>query len=303
MNHYIRIDEHPNGANPQVWQITDKVACRIGVANPQSSPGCYFKADAGETIWDNIRKNTPWFEPAGVNPFQKCLLEPGQFYLRMARPYDQHPGEAPGRNPGVQAEYNVLAMALSQLRALTTQLENICQTVHPMDKTFGAFGHDIRNLLILASTEAETHWRGVLVANGIVKKIYSTNEYVLLRSAMRLDEYAVTFPSFPWLDPIKPFEGWDAAAPTTSLKWYDAYNAVKHNRENEFERASLTHAFEAVAACAILIAAQFGRHQGPKGRTMAESFFHFSSLPNWPITEVYIYPYGTEKWRAVPFKF
>jgi hypothetical protein len=38
---------------------------------------------------------------------------------------------------------------------------------------------------------------------------------------------------------------------TQELKWYDAFNAVKQNREAEFERATLGHAIDAVSACAI----------------------------------------------------
>jgi hypothetical protein len=67
---------------------------------------------------------------------------------------------------------------------------------------------------------------------------------VNLKAAMRLDEYGVEFPSYPRLPPISPFAGWGSSdKPTQALAWYDAYNAVKHNREAEFERATLGHAF------------------------------------------------------------
>jgi hypothetical protein len=73
------------------------------------------------------------------------------------------------------------------------------------------------------------------------------NEYVVLRDAMKLDEYAITFPAYPWLEAIVPFKGWGSTTkPSRDLPWYDAYNAVKHNREKEFERATLQHAFSAV---------------------------------------------------------
>ena len=46
--------------------------------------------------------------------------------------------------------------------------------------------------------------------------------------------------------------------PTTDLSWYADYNAVKHNREEEFERANLLCAFQALSAVAVMLVAQFG---------------------------------------------
>ena len=80
--------------------------------------------------------------------------------------------------------------------------------------------------------------------------------------------------------------------PAQELKWYDAYNAVKHNREGEFGRAMLRHAFDAVTACAIMMGAQFGLPVGIGQRSELQAFFHFWGAPDWPPSEVYIYPYG-----------
>lgn len=305
MGYYIRTFTSLNQENSQVWKIENDVAVRIGVTNAELSPGCCFRAEPGETIWEAIRRQTPWFEPDGKCPFHQTVLEPGLFYPRMARPIDQHPAESPGWSPGAREETNVIAIALGQLAVLARQLDLICQTVHPTERTFDTFGHDIRNFLILACTEVENHWRGVLVANHVKKDSYSTRDYVKLRAAMRLDEYAVAFPSYPWLAPIKPFENWSDTSPTQTLRWYDAYNGVKHNRENEFERATLRHAFEAATACAIMVAAQFGVHLDTWRRSELQSFFQFSGLPRWPLADLYIYPYSENSagWSLVPFNF
>lgn len=303
MNYYLRTVP---GSPMQVWNIDDTVAVRVGVTNPEQGAGTYFKAEPGETIWEAIRRQTPWFEPDGQNPFQKTVLGPGEFYPRMARPIDQHPTDGLGWNPSAQSHADIIAIARGQLAALTRQLDRICQTVHPTEKTFSTFGHDIRNLLILACTEVETHWRGVLVANGQIKDRYDTRDYVVLRDAMKLDEYAVVFPNYPWLAALKPYERWGRTGkPTQDLNWYDAYNAVKHNREAEFERATLGHAFEAVTACVIMMAAQFGLPQGLGQGTELRSFFQLSAVPAWPLSEVYILPYGRETgdWSPVPFCF
>lgn len=306
MGYYIRCLDTPSGSSAQIWKIDDDIAIRVGISNAEQSPGGFFKVEPGETIWAALKRQTPWFGPNGESPFHELVLQPGEYYPRMARPIDQHPSEAPGWSPGARDEVNVIAIARGQLTALTRQLDRICQTVQPTEQTFSAFGHDIRNLLILACTEVESHWRGVLVANGITKDRFTTFDYVALRQAMRLDEYAVSFPYYPWLAAMTPYEGWGSTGrPTQDLGWYDAYNAVKHDRENAFDQATLRHAFEAVTACAIMMVAQFGTREGLGQRSELQSSFHLSTVPAWPLSEVYIYPYGEQKedWRPVSFRF
>jgi len=80
---------------------------------------------------------------------------------------------------------------------------------------------------------------------------------------------------------------------------------VKHNREAEFERATLGHAFAAVTACAIMMAAQFGLTAGLGQRSELDAFFNIAAIPAWPLGEVYMYPYGEGRgeWAAVPYPF
>jgi hypothetical protein len=304
MSYYLRIGQ--DGGPLGVWKIDSDAAIRLGVSNAKGGLGTYFEAIPGETIWATIRKLTPWFEPDGRNPFHRINLRPGEYYPRMARPIDQHPDEAPGWSPWVRRETNVVAVARGQLTTLTRQLDRICQTVQPSPQNFAAFGHDIRNLLILACSEIEAHWRGVLTANGMIKDRYSTQDYVVLRRAMKLDEYSVTFPNYPWLEDIAPFRGWGRGGrPTQELAWYAAYNAVKHNRETEFEKATLFCVFEALSACVVMMAAQFGLSDGLGQRSELRASYQFSALPNWPPSGIYIYPYGEQAhdWAPVFFDF
>ena len=313
MTYYLRVvPEHPL----QVWKFEGDQAFVAGVSNPETYPGGYFKADPGETICAALRRQASfWFVPDGQNPFHKMDLEPGQFYPRMARPTNDEPESRPGLYPGAHAEANVIATARGQLTALTRQLESICRTVHPVDKTFGTFGHDIRNLLVLACTEVENHCRGILLANsGSVEegRHLNMNDYVVLRDAMKLDEYAIAFPAYPWLEAIAPFKGWGSTAkPSRDLPWYDAYNAVKHNREREFERATLQNAFSAVAACVIITIAQFGLESVLVQASELASFFQLTNCPRWSLSNIYVYPLGhipnlsytPAEWSAVPFSF
>jgi hypothetical protein len=291
MSYYVREVHGDNGVTTQAWEITEMEAVRLGVTNARQGPGCYYIAHPGEDIFDAIRRQTPWFAPNGENPFHRITLEPGEYYPRIARPTDSFLNESPGHNPAAQAQSEYIAIAVSQLTALTEQLRHICQTVHPVGNNLNAFGHDIRNLLILGCTEVETHWRGVLEANGMQLGRYSTKDYYKLRNAMRLNEYEVSFFHFPWLNAVSPFRSWDAIKPTESLVWYDAYNAVKHNREKEFSRATLQNLFESISACAIMMIAQFGLYVDGWRNSEPAKFFQFRALPKWEPKDVYMSPY------------
>ena len=101
--------------------------------------------------------------------------------------------------------------------------------MHPVQENFDAFSHEIRNLLILAATEVEAHWKGVLA---------------------------------------------------------DAYQAVKHDRENQFQRATLLNAIQAVCGCAVMLFAQFGQ-SGFHYRAEINSFFEVKEAPVWHPSETY----------------
>ncbi len=222
---------------------------------------------------------------------EPMTLPPGRYYARMARPSDQNPTQAPGSLPNAYRHQDTIIASLNQVRSLVSMLDSIFQAVHPTQANMAAFGGTIRNLLILASTECEAQWRGVLVANNIVPQRPSTTDYVKLAPAMRLREYGVSLRHFPWLPPSQPFGGWDGKAPTKSLPWYDDYNAAKHDREGAFSRASLQSAINAVSAVWIMIAAQFG-HSAVREFDDLERYFELSGVPRWPYVEVYTPPYA-----------
>jgi hypothetical protein len=303
---YLRILD---GFPPQVWWIDDAEAHRVGIGDPKRGLGTFFKAEPGKTIRDAIYRDTSgFFGPNGEWPFHKTILGPGEFYPCISRPIDQHPHDGVEWNRSAQIEPDIVAIARGQLSALTRQLGRICQMVHPQAKALDTFGHDIRNLLILACTEVETHWRGVFLANGAAQPgdRLTTGDYVKLNSAMKLDQYAVAFPNYPWLSPFKPFDGWGSTGrPTQELAWYDAYNAAKHDRESAFERTTLGRVFDAISACVIMIVAQFGLPASLGKSAELRSFFQLVAVPGWSPSEVYIYPYEspTGEWTAVKFRF
>jgi len=153
-----------------------------------------------------------------------------------------------------KSEFGICARSLI---ILLQKLSDIFDYVEPTGDGLKAFGHKSRELLILACTEVENHWVHYLKAAGVVKDRYSTNDYVTLKSALHLSEYKVIRDRLN-LAAYFPFSTWNATQPTRSLDWYDAYNKVKHDRNENFSMATVETCINSVAACSVLFAARFG---------------------------------------------
>lgn len=259
----------------ELWHVEDRRATR-------TYDGYALTALDGEDIWGCLRRSTPWFED-GAMPFRTLRCAPGSYYPRIARPtWGTWPNAT--IHPANAENAERIAQICVQIASLASSLQTICRTVEPKDDNLHAYGHDIRNLLILACTEVEASWRGVLLANG--HKAKTTEDYVRLITPLRLREYSAYFPTFPGLGDFRPFQDWDASKSTQSLTWYDAYNAVKHDRESNFQRASLLFAFEAVSACAILLAAQFGAAAWSEFMP-TPPYVQIRTAPSWEIEDLY----------------
>jgi hypothetical protein len=138
-------------------------------------------------------------------------------------------------------------------------VESLFRYVEPAKENLSAFGHKIREVLILTCMEVESAWRSVLEANSTKRKFsYTTRDYSSLLEPMRLKEWSVALKDYPDLGLFSPFYSWDQSRATKSLPWYDAYNAVKHHREERFKLANLGNLIDAAAALHIMQSAQFG---------------------------------------------
>ena len=209
-------------------------------------------------------------------------VAPGTYHPRIYRPYISRPDLPNEARDQPIMPMDELMIQAQQVSTLALRLTDICRTVHPAGTNLQSFGQEIRSLIILCATEVEAMWKGVLRSNGVEKERTTTNDYVKLKTAMRLDEYAVRFLHYPWLPPFSPFNGWSSVpSPTDSLPWYADYHAIKHDREAEFHRATLQRAFECVAACATMLAAQ-GDHE------LLEAGLAVSR-PMWPVAEKYVW--------------
>ena len=248
---------------------------------------------------------------------QRCEIDALKYYPRMARPqlgFDSYIN-MPGLGPLFKMEENAqrplphdavaMSASLNQLTILVRNLEDIFRSVEPSLANLQVYGHLIRNTLLLAAMEFENECKGVLRANGYVpgsnNARWTTVDFVKVLAPLRLREYAVDLAFYPAIPRRNPFHNWNAQAPTQSLSWYDAYNAVKHDREHEFHRATLEAAIDAVTACAIMLAAQYRLIWNWKDQV--GGFFNFVESPNWLPTQRYVFRRGFGRWNAVSFDF
>lgn len=175
--------------------------------------------------------------------------------------------------------------------SLFEEINVLFRSVEPNPSNDAAFGHKVRELLILACTEVEANWRGVYESNkSNSKKPDGTRDYVKLKPLLRLDDWVVRLKNHPDYPPLKPFEGWsDAEGMTTkSLPWYHSYNAVKHDREKEFYQASLGSLIMAMAAIHILQVSQWGPELYHRFHGNQYSIFETVKTPEYEAHEQYI---------------
>lgn len=134
--------------------------------------------------------------------------------------------------------------------------------IGPADRNLCCYGHRLRALIILASTEFENQCRHILSANHISPKgnDYISKDFVKLNIPAHLTDYEVKFKPYADLYSFRPFDHWNENQPTKSLKWYDKYNRVKHDRGNDFVDASLETSLNAIASNIILYAIRFGSY-------------------------------------------
>lgn len=300
-DHYVQLDQ--DGSRVGTWEFTDTECYRLD-SHPRQGGIYHYTAENQEALWALLGEKNAWFREGQGATFHRLDLRAGKYHPRMARP------ELPGRDhdniwyPGEAADRATIAKARGQLAVLARTLEQVCQTVHPEGANLDVYGHDIRNLLILACTEVEAHWRGVLTANGLTLHRPTTTDYVKLARPMRLREYAVSIGAFPWIEPITPFGAWGTSGkPTQELAWYDAYNDTKHDRDGQFPRATLRNAMEAVCANVVMAVAQYGLERALGDGSMLIANYTLVATPDWKPADLYTPPYDAPNWTSEPFGF
>ncbi len=227
---------------------------------------------------------------------------PGTYYKRIWRPQNPNPPCPP---PPVDREK--LVNSLVALKVLVERLEELFETIEPCQDNLLVYGHKIREIILLACMEVESSWSAVLNENNYKTKgkFFTTKDYFKLKDPMFLDGYELKLSLYPQYPMFAPFENWSEKDPTGSLAWYNSYNKIKHDRENNLKLATLENAITSVGAAFVMIGAQFGFRWGtpfyPQHLTNSTFGLITVKLKNYE-SQYYIPPQSRE-WTSIDYQF
>jgi hypothetical protein len=165
------------------------------------------------------------------------------------------------RNYANNAEHYVRALILIQ-----NDLQSIFEYVEPSDECRTAYSYRMHALFMRACVELEANFKAILEENTFTPpagRSLNIKDYRKVDATHHLSSYEVMLPIWNGAPLIlRPFEPWKPARGVPdlgglSLPWYQAYNASKHDRQDEFKKANLENLITAVAGLLVLISSQF----------------------------------------------
>ena len=187
------------------------------------------------------------------------------------------------RDYAKNAEHYVRAFILIQ-----NDLQSIFEYVEPSDQCRMAYSYRIHALLMRTCVELEANFKAILEENTFTppaKRSLGIRDYRKVDATHHLSSYEVMLPI--WNDRpliLNPFEPWKPARGLpdrggSSLPWYQAYNASKHDRQDEFKKANLENLITAVAGLLVLISSQFSGEDFTAGpRLFAASGYDYHPM-------------------------
>jgi hypothetical protein len=180
--------------------------------------------------------------------------------------------------PGPQAGYSGWAYIIDRDYAknaehyvrpfilIQNDLQSIFEYLEPSDECRTAYSYRIHALLMRTCIEVEANFKAILEENTFtppLRRSLNMTDYRKVDATHHLSSYEVMLPIWNGAPPIlKPFEPWRSARGLqnpggVTLSWYQAYNASKHDRQDEFKKANLENLLMAVAGLTVLISSQF----------------------------------------------
>jgi hypothetical protein len=145
---------------------------------------------------------------------------------------------------------------------LQKDLEKLFDYIEPADVNLNTFSFRIHELLIRVCIEVEANLKAILTENGYQNTNakrqvldFTMKDYCKINNSHLLSEYCIKIPNWHGTQKIVyPFHAWGNGK---SLAWYNAYNAVKHDRFKQFEQASFKNLIDAMSGLVVLLSSQF----------------------------------------------
>lgn len=135
--------------------------------------------------------------------------------------------------------------------------EELFVYIEPTDVNKRVYSHRVYELFLRTCTEIEANCKGILEANGYRKSgNFDMSDYKKLEQATLLSSYKVKYSNWSPVYSCKPFEPW---ANNKAIKWYQDYNAVKHDRYDNFSLANMENLMQAICGLLCILHVQFGK--------------------------------------------
>jgi hypothetical protein len=231
----------------------------------------------------------------------RCELGPAEYYPRIWRGPDSPPPREVYLLEWTETS-NAANALFAQMREIFRFVEPRGPHVSGHPGNLSTYGHEIRQLLVLACIEVESAWKAILRASDASRFSgrLSTSDYLKVCAPLRLDEWEIAVPLCPHVAPFRPFEGWQGSAPTQSLDWYNAFANVRNDRESSFHEATLLRMIQAMGAVFVMMCAQFGAWWLPEARSSHSTpmfmqtvgfqrhAFLITQQPAWSHGELYV---------------
>ena len=135
--------------------------------------------------------------------------------------------------------------------------------IEPADQNLDCYSYRIHELHTRTCIEVEAHCKAILSENGYTNpnktlEWWNVADYRKLNPTHRLSSYEIRMPLWHGTkNTRKPFEAWITQG--TLLPWYQAYNAAKHDRHNNFPRSNFESLISSVSGLVAILSAQFIR--------------------------------------------
>jgi len=197
-------------------------------------------------------------------------------------------------------------------------LKDLFAYVEPDDINLKTYSHRIHQLLMRTCVEIEANFTAILLENNYQKHgNWNMDDYKLINFSHRLSSYDARIPGWHGKKFLRtPFINWSHNKP---LKWYQAYNKSKHDRQNNFKKAKFKHLIDAVCGLAIVITSQFSNNSyfpGPIGIALEYQgydsddkmisaigeLFRVKMPTDWPMDQRYDFDWSKIKSLSDPFQ-
>ncbi len=197
---------------------------------------------------------------------------------------------------------------------LQKDLHELFDFVEPSDTNLPCYSYRIHSLLLRACVEVEANWKAILRENGYQRAgRWDQSDYRKIEKTHLLSGYRIMVPNWTGTEGMRvPFVAWSSDC---SLPWYQAYNAAKHDRHSEFDRATFAHLLDACCGLLVLLSAQFRTEDFSPGAGFVAlegqsdgmesgigGYFRVEFPTNWPPELRYDFDWGQLQSNADPFE-